>query len=123
MSTSKLLIFCGIVVLLLVAWFGFAYAGTSLPAADVVVSAQSYAPGSSGAGAAVIPVWSKKGGGVRFYGGGYLGWPGYYGWPGTMGYSESVPDSSYTSSRNNYSDPNTKCVWNGYEYRCYQFGQ
>ncbi len=66
----------------------------------------------------VLPVF-KGGHGHRgfhrgFRGGFFLGYPGW-GYGGYGGY----PYGSYTGS---YLDtPTRSCVWNGYEYRCYNF--
>jgi hypothetical protein len=64
--------------------------------------------------AQILPV-HKFGGGKGFRGGFYLGYPGWgYGWyggyPGGYGYSGSYLDT-----------PTRSCVWNGYQYRCYNF--
>jgi hypothetical protein len=63
----------------------------------------------------IIQVHKFKNGG-NFRGG--FGW-GWSGWPGLYGGYGSWPYGNYGGS---YLDsPTRTCVWNGYEYKCYNF--
>jgi hypothetical protein len=75
-------------------------------AADTVVTPSIVSPYSAN----IVPVWSGHhrhwGGWGGYYGGYYPGYSGYYSYPNYGGYSYS---------------PSTTCVWNGYQYTCYNF--
>ncbi|MCL5125583.1 MAG: hypothetical protein M1511_14015 [Deltaproteobacteria bacterium] len=63
-------------------------------------------------GVSVLPVF--HGGGHGFHGGYYGHGPGFYGGWGFPGYYTAPYDSG------TYQNGNQTCVWNGYNWRCYE---
>ncbi|HMK34697.1 MAG TPA: hypothetical protein VK463_06505 [Desulfomonilaceae bacterium] len=71
--------------------------------------------GTAADAAMIMPVVHGHHGGFRAFRGGFGGyWPGYYGYGY---YGGSYP--GYSDGYGYYNEGNQVCVWNGYNYQCY----